>query len=80
VRRFMMLVTLAVLMTAMLVLTMSPALSITFTKPIDKASPVLSAVSSGGTPVPTVVCNVVGDASGTIGWQNGQCWVFYLVA
>jgi hypothetical protein len=60
----MMLITVTLLIAAMLVLTMSPALSIT--KTIDKASPVLSASGSVGTPVPTVVCGM-----GSIGAERG---------
>jgi hypothetical protein len=74
-KRLRILVTGTLLMAAMLVLTMSPALSIT--KTIDKASPVLSAVSSGGIPVPTMICDVVGKDAGIIGWRNGTCWVFH---
>jgi hypothetical protein len=67
-RRLMMLVTVAVLMTAMLVATIVPALAI-------PGPPARS--GSVGTPLPTVVCELPAAASPNIGWRNGTCWVFH---
>jgi hypothetical protein len=70
-RRLMMLVTVVVLMTAMLVVTTAPALAI--------PGPPARAVSSGGTPLPAVVCESPAAASPNIGWSNETCWVFHPV-
>lgn len=74
-RRFVVLVTVVVLVAAMVVLSVSPALAIT--KRIEKASPVISAVSSGGTPVePTWACETVAGVGG-FQWRDGGevCWL-----
>jgi hypothetical protein len=68
-RRFIVLVTVAVLMTAMVAL---PALARPIIKPCRPNDP-----SCNGTPVPTMICDVVGKGAGIIGWRNGQCWVFH---
>ena len=62
----MVLVTIVVLMTAMLVVAVAPALA-------------SAALTVKGEPMPTVVCDVVGDDSAIIGWRNGTCWVFHPV-
>jgi hypothetical protein len=67
VRRFMVLVMVLLLTTAMLVASAAPAF----------AGKVRFWTFDAGTPVPTVVCDVVTDDSGIIGWRNGQCWVFH---
>jgi hypothetical protein len=65
-RRLMLLVTVVLLMTAMLVL---------------GAGPALAAISStGGTPLPTVVCESQAATSPSVGWRNGTCWVFHPTA
>lgn len=62
-RRFIMLVTVVLLMTAMLVLSAGPA---------------LAAISSGGgTSLPTLVCESQAATSPSVGWRNGECWVFH---
>lgn len=71
-RRFMVLVTAVLLMTAMLVVSAAPAAA--FVR-VD----VSEEFPFGGTPVPTVVCEVAADGSGPIGWRNGTCWVFHPV-
>ena len=72
-RRLMVLVTVALLMTAMLVASAAPALA--------ALRPPIAAISStGGTPVDPVVCTVVAENSPQIGWRNGTCWVFHPVS
>jgi hypothetical protein len=71
-KRLMMLVTVVVLMTAMLVASAAPVL----------ARPIICPRCEGtcpcsGTAIPRKVCELVADDSGTIGWREGQCWVFH---
>ena len=68
-RRFMVLVTVMVLMTAMVAL---PALARPIIKPCHPSDP-----SCNGTPVPATVCQSPAAASPFIGWRGGQCWVFH---
>jgi hypothetical protein len=74
-RRLMILVTIVVLMTAMLA---PPALSRATTTPCE-LTPEGCTGPFGGTPLPTVVCDVVGGDSAIIGWREGTCWVFHPV-
>ncbi len=67
-RCFMVLVTLVLLMTAMLIVTMGPALA------------VVERFPKTGTPLPTVVCESPAVASPLFGWSNGTCWVFHPVS
>jgi hypothetical protein len=72
-RRLMVLVTVVLLMTAMLVLTMTPASAVA-------GPPALLSRTTVGAGVPTVICEVTADDSGgLIGWRNGTCWVFHPV-
>jgi hypothetical protein len=73
-RRFIMLVTVVLLMTAMLVASATPALAAAIRPPIA------GVMGGGGTPVDPVVCTVVADGSPLIGWRNGTCWVFHPIA
>jgi hypothetical protein len=66
-RRFMMLVTVVLLMTAMLVASAAPAMAAKI-----RTFP--------GTPLPTVVCEEAPDGSGPVGWRDGTCWVFHPTA
>jgi hypothetical protein len=75
-RRFMVLVTVVVLMTAMLVASAAPAAAFARVD-VSEEFPFLV---TGGTPVPTVACDVAADGSGPIGWRNGTCWVFHPVS
>jgi hypothetical protein len=65
-RRFIILVTVMLLMTAMLVVSAGPA---------------LAAISSGGgTPLSTVVYESQAAISSlSVGWRNGTCWAFHPV-
>jgi hypothetical protein len=66
--------TVALLMTAMLVASAAPALAAAIRPPIA------GIMGGGGTPLPTVACEVVADdGSGLIGWSNRTCWVFHPV-
>jgi hypothetical protein len=69
-RRFIILVTAGLLMTAMLVASAAPAFArggnVRFWSPV-------------GTPLPTVACESPVALSPHIGWRNGTCWVFYRV-
>ena len=74
-RRLTRLVTVVLFVAALLMLSMSPALAITRT--VDRASPVISAVSSGGTPVePPWACETVAGVGG-FEWREGGevCWL-----
>ena len=71
-RRFMVLVTVMLLMTAMLVASAAPALAIV-------GGPPARGFEAGGTPLPTVVCEALANDSPDIGWRNGKCWVFHVV-
>jgi len=73
-RRFIVLVTVVLLMTAMLVASGSHTLAAPLRPPIAAIS------STGGTPVDPVVCTVMAENSPLIGWRNGTCWVFHPVA
>ena len=66
-RRVMMLVTVVLLITAMLAMSTTPARA--------AKRPVFA-----GTPLPTVVCDVVAGDSRIIGWRDGACWVLHPVA
>jgi hypothetical protein len=66
-RRFIVLVTVMLVMTAMLAL---PALAAALRPPVAGSGSV-------GPPLPTVVCESPTAASPNIGWRNGQCWVFH---
>ena len=72
-RHFMVLVTVVLLMTAMVVASVTPALA-------ALRPPVASVTGGGGTPVDPVVCTVVAEDSPLIGWRNGQCWVIHPVS
>lgn len=74
-RRFMVLVTVALLMTAMLVVSAAPALARPTICPSCEPN-----CPCSGTPIPWKVCEVVADDSGLIGWRDGTCWVFHPVS
>jgi hypothetical protein len=74
-RRFMVLVTVVVLMTAMLVVSAAPALSRTVICPSCEGT-----CPCSGTAIPRKVCEVVADDSPNIGWRNETCWVFHPVS
>jgi type 1 fimbria pilin len=65
-RRFILLVTVVLLMTALLVFSAAPALA-------------AATITVKGEAVPPVVCDVTADDSPLIGWRNGTCWVFHPV-
>ena len=72
-RRFMVLVTVVVLMTAMLVAALTPALAVT--REPDDGNP-----HPDGTPLPATVCESELATSPSVGWRNGTCWVFHPTA
>jgi hypothetical protein len=64
----MMLVTVVLVMTAMLAVTMAPALAI-------PGPPARAISSGGGVPVDPTVCTVLADDSGLFAWRpGGVCW------
>ena len=65
-RRFMMLATVVLVMTAMLLASAAPALA--------------SIRGGGGTPAPAEVCESDLATSPSVEWHNGQCWVFHPTA
>jgi hypothetical protein len=67
----MVLVMVVLLMTAMLVASVTPALAVAL------RPPVAGKMGGGGTPVDPIVCTVVAEDSLLIGWRNGTCWVFH---
>jgi hypothetical protein len=67
----MVLVMVVLLMTAMLVASVTPALAAAL------RPPVAGNMGGGGTPVDPIVCTVVTEDSLLIGWRNGTCWVFH---
>jgi hypothetical protein len=73
-RRLVLLVTVVLLMTALLVASAAPVLARGVLCPCTYDSGPCSC--RPGTALPTVVCDVCADGT-IIGWQNGQCWVFY---
>ena len=73
-RRFMVLVTVVVLMTAMLVGGAAPVLAKPIICPYDDCPP---GHPSGGTPLPALVCETPVATSPLIGWRGGTCWVFH---
>jgi hypothetical protein len=75
-KRPMMLVTVLLVMMATLVLSpvaamARPVLDPCFNRPPPAFCPI------PGTPVPTLICDVVGKEAGIIGWRNGTLWVFH---
>jgi hypothetical protein len=67
-RRFMVLVTMVLLMMAMLVASAAPALAV--------AGPPARS-GSVGTPVDPAACESPAGISPFIGWRNGTCWVLH---
>ena len=66
-RRMMVLVTMVLLMTAMVVVMVAPALAV--------AGPPARAVSSGGVPVDPMACEMFANGSGMFAWrEGGVCW------
>jgi hypothetical protein len=65
-RRFIVLATVVLVMTAMLLASAAPALA--------------SIRGGGGTPAPAEVCESDLATSPSVGWRNGQCWVFHPAA
>jgi len=72
-RRFMVLVTVMVLMATKLVASANPVLARGVLCPCMYERNPYCPCDPNGTALPTVVCDVCADGS-VIGWQNGQCW------
>jgi hypothetical protein len=74
-RRFMVLVTVALLMTAMLVVSADPVLARRVICPSCEGN-----CPCSGTAIPRRVCESELATSPSVGWRNGQCWVFHPTA
>jgi hypothetical protein len=83
VKRLMMLVTVVLVMTALLAGSAVPAMAAVNSQSgggVSFGAGGSTRMTSGGTPLPTVVCQTSVVVAPNVGWRGETCWVFHPVA